>query len=274
MKATRVFAVYFSATLTTRTVTERLAQRLAERFETTCDAVDFSLPAARGGVYTFQEGDLVVFGMPVYAGRLPNLIMPFVKSGFAGNGALAVPVVLYGNRNFDDGLIELRDLLEKDGFHTVAGAAFVGEHSFSRELAAGRPDAHDLKEADEFADGVAEKVALMTELPDIPAAVEGFHPIRPYYTPRDRFGSPIDIRRVKPKTSEACDRCGLCQEICPMGSIDPADPTVISGICIKCCACEKRCPKQAKYFDDEKYLYHKHELEDVYARRAENRLFL
>ena len=67
-----------------------------------------------------------------------------------GGGAKAVPIVLYGNRNFDDGLIELRDILEKNGFHTIAGAAFVGEHAFSRTLAAGRPDAQDLDTAREF----------------------------------------------------------------------------------------------------------------------------
>ena len=33
-----------------------------------------------------------------------------------GGGALAVPVVCYGNRNFDDSLVELRDLLEADEF--------------------------------------------------------------------------------------------------------------------------------------------------------------
>ena len=50
---------------------------------------------------------------------------------------LAVPVVLFGNRNFDDGLIELRNILTEDGFMPVAGGAFVGEHAFSRTLGAG-----------------------------------------------------------------------------------------------------------------------------------------
>ena len=50
--------------------------------------------------------------------------------------------------------------------------------------------------------------------------------------------------------------------------------TSVTGICIKCCACVKRCPKGAKYYDDEGYLYHQHELEDVYARRGESKIFL
>ena len=59
-----------------------------------------------------------------------------------------------------------------------------------------------------------------------------------------------------------------------MGSIDGADPAQVTGICIKCCACVKGCPTGAKYFDDAGYLYHKSELEEVYARPAVNETFI
>ena len=105
--------------------------------------------------------------------------------------------------------------------------------------------------------------------------VRGETPIRPYYTPRDRHGNPINILKVKPKTDpDRCGGCGLCAELCPMGSIDPADVSQVRGICIKCCACVKKCPSGAKYFDDPGYLFHQHELEDVYTRRAENEWFV
>ena len=42
---------------------------------------------------------------------------------------------------------------------------------------------------------------------------------------------------------------------------------------MKCGACVKKCPSQAKYFDDPGYLYHKKELEEMYERRAESRIF-
>ena len=58
-----------------------------------------------------------------------------------------------------------------------------------------------------------------------------------------------------------------------MGSIDPDDVTHYTGICIKCCACVKKCPVGAKYYDDEGYLYHQHELEEMYQRRAEPEVF-
>ena len=71
-----------------------------------------------------------------------------------------------------------------------------------------------------------------------------------------------------------CTDCGLCTEVCPMGAIDPADVSKVPGICIKCGACEKKCPVHAKYYEDAGYLYHKTELEEMYARRAENAFFL
>ena len=73
---------------------------------------------------------------------------------------------------------------------------------------------------------------------------------------------------------DACDQCGICAKVCPMGSIDPNDVTHYTGICIKCCACVKKCPVGAKYYDDEGYLYHQHELEELYQRRAEPEVFL
>ena len=127
---------------------------------------------------------------------------------------------------------------------------------------------------DRFAARTAELAAKLEVAPQNPVAVGGQEPIRPYYTPRDRAGNPINILKVKPKTDlSRCGGCGLCVELCPMGSIDPADVSQVKGICIKCCACIKGCPTGAKFFDDAGYLYHRHELEAEYARPAANEVF-
>lgn len=274
MQIQQVYAVYFSATGTTARVVEEIAQTAAVELGCRCRTLDFTQPEARGNSYAFDAGDLVIFGLPVYAGRLPNLLLPFVQGSFAGGGALAVPVVLFGNRNFDDGLIELRDILQGNDFHPVAGAAFVGEHAFSRTLGAGRPNAADLGTATAFAADVAAKIKALPAAPTAPVAVDGQTPLRPYYTPRDRAGNPIDILKVKPRTSDGCNDCGLCVDLCPMGSIDAADPALIKGVCIKCGACIKGCPRGAKFYDDAGYLYHQQELEAQYAAPAEIKLFL
>lgn len=104
--------------------------------------------------------------------------------------------------------------------------------------------------------------------------VKGEKPYRWYYQPRDSKGNTIDIRKVKPKTDmELCTNCGYCAEICPLSSIEKDSVDVVNGICMKCCACVKRCPQKAKYFDDENFIYHKEELELEYSRRAEVEIF-
>ena len=275
MQLDRVWSVYFSGTGTTKKTVCRLGRQTAERLGLEWVQLDFTLPQARRLPMQFSATDLVFFGTPVIAGRVPNVLLPFLREQVVGNGALAVPVVLFGNRNYDDALIELRDILQADGFAAVAGAAFVGEHSFSRILGAGRPDGEDEKQMDQFARQVAEKVAALEAAPAEPVAVPGASPLRPYYTPRDRQGNAINILKVKPKTDqEKCTGCGLCAACCPMGSINPEDVSQVTGICIKCCACVKGCPTGAKFYDDAGYLYHQHELEEMYTRRAPAECFL
>ena len=120
----RVRAVYFSPTGTTRKVVATVAKHIARALNATRGEYDFTLPEARTAPLTFADDELVVFGTPVYAGRVPNVLLPYLAT-IAGNGALAVPVTVFGNRNYDDALVELRDILARGGLYPVAAAAFV-----------------------------------------------------------------------------------------------------------------------------------------------------
>ena len=274
MQPKRVWAVYFSGTGTTEKTVRRIASGLAAALSVPLETFDFTPPAARQADLTFGPDELVVLGTPTYAGRVPNVLLPYLTGKVRGSGTPAVPVVLFGNRAFDDSLMELRNILTANGFMPVAAAAFVGEHSFSRTLGAGRPNAADMTQMDNLARAAAQRIQDLAALPAVPVPVAGQEPLRPYYTPRDRHGAPINILKVKPRTDMTkCSGCGLCAVRCPMGSIDPADVSQVNGICIKCCACVKGCPSGAKYFDDPGYLYHQHELEDIYSRPVENALF-
>lgn len=311
MKIRKIWAVYFSPTETTKKAVTAIASEIGMLTGTGEPAVfDFTLPGVRkgfpqincggGSLETGADGicepsesngspesgsDLVVFGVPTYAGRVPNVLLRYLSS-ICGNNALAVAVVTFGNRNFDNSLIELRDILENDGFHTIGACALSCEHSFSYSLGAGRPDDRDMAEIRKFAGDCASKAQKLT-IPCSPVEVEGIpacdkDPKKSYggyYTPRDRNGVSIDIRKVTPKISPACTGCGLCAAVCPMGSVSREGVTVrrtmeMTGICIKCGACFKKCPASAVYFDDPGYLYHKSELEEMYTRRAANRFYL
>ncbi len=275
MKINKVWAVYFSATGTTKKVVEFIADKIAAAIGAEYGAKDFTLPDARVEALSFSCDELVVFGTPVYAGRVPNVLLKYLTKT-EGNGALAVPVVLFGNRNYDDALIELRDILEKGGLHTVAAAAFVGEHAFSYSLAKGRPDNADMEYARILAGEIADKVDALSDTKALkPVHVKGTpEPYSGYFQPRDRSGNPIDIRKVKPLTKNTCTNCLLCAEVCPMGSIRFDNVKELTGICIKCGACIKKCPVGAKYFEDEGFLFHKQDLEERLTRRAETEKFV
>ena len=275
MTINKVWAVYFSATGTTIKVVETIANTIAQTIGAEYGIIDFTLPSARVDALHFSSNELVIFGTPVYAGRVPNVLLKFLDKT-SGNGALAVPVVLFGNRDYDDALIELRDILERGGLHTIAAAAFVGEHSFSYTLAQGRPDNADCGNAGIFAGDVVEKVNGIVDISGLhPIRVNGTpEPYRGYYQPRDRKGNPVDIRKVKPLTNDDCTNCLTCAKVCPMGSISYDNVREYVGICIKCGACIKKCPVHAKYYEDEAFLYHKHELEEGLTRRAEPAMFI
>ncbi len=270
----KISTLYFSPTGTTEKIVSGIAEKIGENCggQIVLDNMDFTLPGVREKTVSFDEDTLVVAGVPVYAGRVPNVLLKFFDK-ISGNGATAVAVVLYGNRDYDDALLEFKDILESRGFTVVAGGAFIGEHSFSTTLAGNRPDGRDMDVAAAFADKVYEKINTPGKTSSV--VVKGNRPYRAYFRPKGPDGKSVSILKVAPKTNGDCIGCHLCAEICPMGSIDADDVSKITGICIKCCACIKRCPAGAKYFDDENYLRHKRELEEAYtASRREPEYFL
>ncbi len=265
-------AVYFSATGTTKRVITRLAHELARYYnDNIINFKDFTLPLEREDTLNFTNKDIVIVGVPVYAGRVPNILLNYLKNNLKADGAKAVAVVIYGNRNYDDALIELNDLLGMNGFNVTAAGAFIGEHSFSKILAKNRPDEKDLEMVSEFAKQIHLKISSENEQkPFVPGNIE----YRPYYKPKDKNGNSVDIRKVTPKTNSDCTDCKLCVSVCPMGSIEYEDVSKLNYICIKCGACIKICPVNAKYYDDENYLKHKYELEIEFAERKEPEVFL
>lgn len=100
----KVWAVYFSGTGTTKKTVNFIADKLAEKLKTEKEIFDFTLPEARKDIKEFDKNDIVIFGTPVVAGRVPNVLLKYLDT-LKGNGALAVPVVLFGNRDFNDALM-------------------------------------------------------------------------------------------------------------------------------------------------------------------------
>lgn len=269
----KINTMYFSATDTTKKVVCSIGKEISQNIdkEILINNIDFTLPEARQKIVSFTDQDVLIIGVPVYAGRVPNVLLKYLNS-ITGNGALAIPIVVYGNRNYDDALIEMKDILELNGFKVIGGAAFIGEHSFSKTLAKNRPDEEDMDNAEDFANQIYTKLINEDKIQTV--VISGNKPYRKHYIPKNKDGIAVDIRKVTPKTNSNCNDCKICANICPMGSIDFEDVSKLNGICIKCGACIKKCPTSAKYYDDEDYLRHKHELEVNYTYRRQPELFI
>ena len=266
----RICSVYFSPCGNVKQIVSTMAQHAGEQLNLPVVEMDFTLPEQREGKYVFEADELVFFGTPVYAGRVPNKIMPYIRDSFMGNEAYAVPIVVFGNRNFDDALVELSLLLEQNGFQTVAGAAVVSRHSFSKVIAPDRPNEQDKADWKVFVGNVLQKLETSSkEKIQISDLLPGTNPPEKYYTPLGIDGQPAKFLKAHPKTDSAlCKKCGICAANCPMGTIHRENPSVTEGLCIKCQSCIQKCPMQAKYFDDPAFLSHKQMLEQNFARPA------
>lgn len=225
----KVTAVYFSPTGNTKKSVEAMARALDENFE----AIDVTVPEAAPEKREFAGDELVIFGMPVYAGRIPMAAAPRLAA-FKGNQTPCILAVTYGNRHYDDALVEMEDIAKQNGFVVRGAAALVGRHTYG-EIQVGRPDETDLKEDAEFAVKAAGQEHMQGTIPGN----------RPY-----KDGIPGG--QFKPLTSDACVKCGVCKRGCPVGAIDE-EFQVIPERCISCFRCIRNCPVHAKNMNTPEY---------------------
>ena len=256
----RVIAVYFSPTGGTRRVALELAKGMGEVKE----ELDLSLPEKRE--YRFDRGDTVIVAAPVFGGRIPAYMAEKLKC-CEGGGAVAVTAAVYGNRAYEDALVELNDLLRQQGFGVAASIAAVAEHSIVRSVAAGRPDDKDCEELRLFGERIAQKLSAgdgrdegKSEEPEVPGS-------RPY---KEWNGMP-----GVPCVSDECVGCGLCASQCPTQAIAPENPAETDpDKCILCMRCVSVCPSGARSLPAPMMGMLEEKLSPLVGIRRENELFL
>ncbi len=261
----KIYEICFSPAGKTEKIIRQTGKELCRELKAEePEYVSITRPEERNTQLNFDENDFVLIAVPTYAGRVPNKIMPFIKENLKGNGTMGAAIVTYGNRNFDDSLIELRTLMTDNGFQIIGGGTFVCEHSFAQNLATGRPGPEDMLKAGELGAGLARKLIEKNEqVVELPGDKD-FHA---YYVPKGVDGKPAVFLKAKPVTDfERCINCGKCSEVCPMGSIVHGKQYETTGICIKCQACIKVCPVNARCFVDEAFLSHQAMLNENFAK--------
>ena len=144
-------------------------------------------------------------------------------------------MVVYGNREYEDALLETKDALEANGFQVIAAAAFIAEHSIVRSIATGRPDAEDEALCRQFAADVMAKADDA-----VPVQVPGNTPYKE-----------LKPTAFHPAASEACVKCGICAQKCPVGAIPKDDPSRTNNdLCINCMRCVEVCPQHCRALPD------------------------
>ena len=274
MDMARIKTYYFSPTGGTRQVAQHLAERLGALLHAEVEYHSYTLPREREALPVFDADDIVLWATPVYAGRIPNKTLDYVRAAITHSshqalkpsGIKSIALVTFGNRAYDNALAELVGLMEEGGMKPVGAAAMVTRHSFSDTLGAGRPNEEDLAALDRFAEQLAAKLSIFNSQSSILKVPGEAHPEK-YYTPLKTNNAPAGFLKAKPSCNpDRCTRCGKCLEVCPMGSIEANDGIpAFDGICIKCQACRRICPTGAIAFTDHEYLSHVAMIERTFA---------
>lgn len=228
--------IYFSATDTTRRYVRAMVKAMGIKKRYAVNLADNAHTPIPG----FSEEDVVIVAAPVYGGRLPAIIVEALNR-MSGGGARAVAMVVYGNRDYDDALLELTDILSEHGFTTVGAGAFIGQHSIFPKVGAGRPDKSDLEQVQAFATGCLEAI----ESGRNPELTPKGH--RPY---RKASGAGLSPRG----SEEMCSQCGFCVERCPTGAISAESPWLTDrSKCIACGRCIRECSEKTRRHSGWKY---------------------
>ncbi|MDE6867139.1 MAG: 4Fe-4S binding protein [Muribaculaceae bacterium] len=233
----RLTFIYFSATGTT----QRCARIIGESMGITIER-DINLACNHETDFPFYtKEDVVVVAVPVYGGRVPEKVAKTLGR-LRSNGAEAVIVAVYGNRDYDDALLELRDIISSRGFLIIGAAATVAQHAIFPKVAAHRPDKKDVELLEDFAKSCRRR--MEGGAPYAKIDVKGNFPYKKY------GGVPLHPKGER----SLCTNCGECVIKCPEGAIDSKDPcSTDKNKCISCCRCIAVCPREARKFSGIKY---------------------
>ncbi|MDD2960949.1 MAG: 4Fe-4S binding protein [Muribaculaceae bacterium] len=199
--------------------------------------------------------EIAIFAIPVYSGRVPQVVGNKIKH-FKGSHTPAIIITVYGNRDFDDALIELNDIVSANNFYVISAAAFIARHSIFPIVGNGRPNDNDISIIKDFAKN-SYNFLLNPNFysTTVPLNINGNHKYR-------------EIKKIplNPKTSNRCNLCNLCVNQCPVQAIDANNPKKINKkLCISCAHCISICPMKAKRFGGLLYQIAQHKFAKKYS---------
>jgi len=235
--------------------TEKVAHIISRRWSDHTETIDLSDPKTDFTKCEIKNEDMVLVAMPSFGGRAPAIAIQRLKQ-INGNGANCTLVCVYGNRAYEDTLVEMDDAAKLCGFRVIAAIAAVAEHSIISKYATNRPDAADEAQLTDLAGRILQKGGDTASIPGN----------RPY---KKAGGGGL-----VPKATKDCVKCGLCAGQCPVQAIDPETFEADSKKCISCMRCVKQCPHDARQVSKAMVSVAALAIKKACSVRKENELFL
>lgn len=252
-----IYKIIFSPTGGTDKVSTPFTQAFGQEVKTV-DLTDFATDFSQ---IRLSKDDVCIVAVPSFGGRVPKIAATRLEE-ITASGAKAILITAYGNRAYDDTLLEMKTILTHSGFCCVAAVAAVAEHSIMHQFAQGRPDKKDLEELSNFAKQIQQHIKEGRIAENL--SVPGNSPYREYN------GVPI-----KPVAKKNCTNCGLCSQKCPVQAIPSNQPSKTDhDKCISCMRCVNICPTHSRKVNKILTTIAAKKMKKVCGERRENELFI
>lgn len=241
--------------------TDKVANQFAQVFDQKVKTIDLTDSATDFHQISIVEDDICIVAVPSFGGRVPTIAAEHLEK-ITGNGAKAILIAVFGNRAYDDTLLELKTILTDGGFCCAAAVAAVAEHSIMHQFAQARPDKKDLEELSRFAKQIRQRIEE-NRIPE-ELILPGNHPYREYN------GVPI-----KPVAKKNCTKCGLCAKKCPVQAIPLNNPSETDyKKCISCMRCVSICPTHSRKVNKILTTMAAYKMKKSCSERKANELFI
>ena len=248
----KAFIVYSSPAGTTRHVAQVIATVLKD-LGCKSEANDLGNRNDRSKLNSqikdIEDGCCLWVGSPVYAGHAVPPIMDFISKLPVSKGSYAVPFVTWGGVSSGVALHEMGKMLGEKGYTILGAAKILAVHSmiwqFKNPLGEGHPDSEDDAMIKGLVGDANSKLLSDVKKP-IPLEDLNYQP-EEVQEAMQKVNIEVAKQMLPPRKldEEACTKCGICEEECPVQAIKCDPYPQFGDACFLCYNCVRLCEEGA-----------------------------